>query len=289
MKLIIMKKKISILIPFYNEQEVLPVLFERLSAFIDDRPEYEWEILMIDDGSTDESLLMVKQWCDGDSRWHYVALSRNFGKEVAMMAGFDYVSGDCTIIMDADLQDPPEVIDEMIIYWQQGYQDVYGRRKTRGKEPWLRKQLSLLYYNILAKVTKIPVLKNTGDFRLLDKVCIEALKQLRESQRYTKGLFCYIGYKKYEVLFDRGDRAAGETKWNFFKLLSLAIEGITSYTTAPLRIATLAGFIISGGTFLYAMYFLIKTLIWDDTVRGFPTLIIVILFMGGINLLSLGQ
>lgn len=282
------KKNISILIPFYNEEEVLPVLFDRLSQFMDSRPQYEWDVLMVDDGSSDRSLELVKQKHTKDSRWHYIALSRNFGKEAAMMAGFDYVKGDCVVIMDADLQDPPEIIDEMAERWEEGYQDVYGRRKTRGKEPWLRKQFSLLYYYLLSKVTKIPILKNTGDFRLLDRVCIEALTKLRETQRYTKGLFCYIGFRKYEVLFDRGDRAAGTTKWNFFKLLSLAIEGFTCYTTIPLRFATICGIIASIGSFIYALYFLIKTLIWDDKTQGFPTLIIVILIMGGLILLSLG-
>jgi glycosyltransferase involved in cell wall biosynthesis len=231
---------------------------------------------------------MVKSHHENDSRWRYVDLSRNFGKETAMMAGFDYVTGDCVVIMDADLQDPPEIIDEMVKLWEQGYDDIYGRRKTRGQEPWLRKKLTLLYYNILQHLTKIPVLQNTGDFRLLDRICIDALKRLRETQRYTKGLYCWIGFKKAEVLFDRGDRAAGTSKWNFFKLLSLAIEGITSYTTVPLRIATVMGFITSLGSLVLMFYYLVKTILWDDPVSGFPTMIVVMLFLGGSILFSLG-
>lgn len=282
------RKLISILIPFYNEEDVLPILFGRIEEYISTRTQYEWEILMVNDGSSDNSLEMVKAQREIDPRWRYIDLSRNFGKETAMLAGFDYVKGHCVVIMDADLQDPPELIDQMTVLWEKGYDDIYGRRKSRGKEPWLRKKLTLLYYNILQHLTKIPVLQNTGDFRLLDRICIEALKQMRESQRYTKGLYCWIGFKKAEVLFDRDDRAAGSSKWNFFKLLSLAIEGITSYTTVPLRIATIMGILFSVGSFIYMLYFFIKSIIWGDPVSGFPTIIIVLLFLGGLILFSLG-
>lgn len=281
-------KKISILIPFYNEEEVLPMLFERIDDFINAREEFEWEILMVNDGSYDRGLEMVKDHHKKDKRWRYVDLSRNFGKETAMMAGFDYVTGDCVVIMDADLQDPPETIDKMISLWEEGYDDIYGKRRTRGREPWLRKKLTLLYYNILQHLTKIPVLQNTGDFRLLDRICIDALIKMRETQRYTKGLYCWIGFKKAEVLFDREDRAAGDSKWNFVKLLSLAIEGITSYTTVPLRIATIMGLITSVGSLILMFYYLIKTILWDDPVSGFPTIIVVMLFLGGLILFSLG-
>ena len=282
------RKLISILIPFYNEEDVLPVLFSRIDGFIASRPQYDWEILLVNDGSSDSSLEMVKAHRQLDARWRYVDLSRNFGKETAMLAGFDHVEGDCVVIMDADLQDPPEIIDSMVALWEQGYDDIYGRRKSRGKEPWMRKKLTLLYYKFLQHLTKIPVLQNTGDFRLLDRICIEALKKMREVQRYTKGLYCWIGFKKAEVLFDRDDRAAGKSKWNFFKLLSLAIEGITSYTTVPLRIATIMGLLCSVGSFIYMRYFFIKSLIWGDPVSGFPTLIIVMLLLGGLILFSLG-
>lgn len=282
------RRKVSVLIPFYNEQEVLPVLFDRLGRFMNGRMDVDWEVLMVNDGSTDRSLELVKAKHCEDKKWRYVELSRNFGKEIAMMAGFDYVTGDCVVVMDADLQDPPEVMDEMITLWQQGYDDVYGRRLTRGKEPWLRKFLTMRYYHMLQRVTRIPVLQNTGDFRLLDRICIDALCSMRETQRYTKGLYCWIGFRKAEVVFDRGDRAAGTTKWNFFKLLALAIEGITSYTVAPLRFATVVGLCSAVGSFVYMLYFLIKSFIWGDPVQGFPTMITVLLFMGGMILLSLG-
>jgi len=279
---------VSILIPFFNEAEVLPLLFDRLNAFMDCHTECQWEVLMVNDGSTDNSLLMVDQMHRKDNRWQYIDLSRNFGKEVAMMAGLDYVSGDCVVIMDADLQDPPELIPQMIALWRQGYDDVYATRRDRGKESPLRKHLSLTYYRILQHATKIPVLQNAGDFRLLDRCCIDALKQIREVQRYTKGLFCWIGFKKKEITFDRCDRAAGQTKWNYWKLFGLAIEGITSYTTMPLRISTIAGIIASLSAFVVMVYFLTKTLIWGDDVQGFPTLVVLMLFLGGLTLLSLG-
>lgn len=283
-----MKRKLSLLIPFYNEEEVLPMLHDRLCVFIDERKEYEWEILMVNDGSTDRSLDIVKSWYEADARWRYLDLSRNFGKEIAMMAGFDNVSGDCVVIMDADLQDPPEVIDEMIQLWQEGYDDVYGTRKSRGNEPWIRRNLTTLYYKILKRASDIPVLQNTGDFRLLDRICIDSLREMRETQRYTKGLYCWIGYRKKEITFDRQDRAAGKTHWNFLQLCSLAVEGITSYTTFPLRIATVLGLVGSIISIILIIFYLVKTIIWGDPVQGFPTLITVLLFMGSLILFFLG-
>lgn len=264
------------------------MLFERMDAFMDSMPNYEWEVLMTNDGSSDGSLALVREKHQQDDRWRYIDLSRNYGKEVAMMAGLDNVTGDCVVLMDADLQHPPEVIEKMLSLWEGGADDVYGKRRTRGKEPWLRKQFSLLFYRILQSTTRIPVLQNAGDFRLLDRCCIDALCSMRETQRYTKGLYCWIGFTKAEVLFDQDDRAAGETKWNFFKLLGLAIEGITSYTTAPLRFATFVGMACSMISFIVMIYFLVKSLIWGDIVQGFPTLIVTLLLVGGLILFCLG-
>ncbi|MDE7427017.1 MAG: glycosyltransferase family 2 protein [Muribaculaceae bacterium] len=281
-------KKISILVPMFNEQEVLPSLYDRLSSLMNANPDYEWEVVMVDDGSQDNTALLALQMRERDKRFHIVELSRNFGKETAMLAGIDTVSGDCMVIMDADLQHPPEVIPEMIKKWEEGYDDVYGKRISRGKEPWLRKKLTEFYYNLLQKSAHIPIIKNVGDFRLLDKSCVNALRQLRETHRYTKGLYCYIGFKKTSVDFEQGDREAGETKWNYFKLLGLAIEGITSYTTLPLRIATMMGSVISMGAMIYLVYVLFKTFLVGDPVAGFPTIIVCLLFLGGIILLTLG-
>lgn len=281
-------KKVSILIPFYNEQEVLPSLFERLQSLIDSNDNYQWEVMLINDGSTDNSLCLVKQMRLRDKRFRYIDLSRNFGKETAMLAGFDNVTGDCMVIMDADLQHPPEVIPQMLKLWEEGYDDIYGKRNNRGKEPWLRRKLSLLYYKLLQKTTNVSILQNVGDFRLLDRICIDALCSMRESQRYTKGMFQWIGFKKKEFTFDQDDRVAGNTKWSYIKLLNLAIEGITSYTTSPLKIATVMGLIVSLCAFIYMLFVLIKALAVGDPVAGYPTIMVVMLFLGGVQLLSLG-
>lgn len=281
-------KKVSILIPFYNEQEVLPSLFERLQSLIDSNDNYQWEVMLINDGSTDNSLCLVKQMRLRDKRFRYIDLSRNFGKETAMLAGFDNVTGDCMVIMDADLQHPPEVIPQMLKLWEEGYDDIYGKRNNRGKEPWLRRKLSLLYYKLLQKTTNVSILQNVGDFRLLDRICIDALCSMRESQRYTKGMFQWIGFKKKEFTFDQDDRVAGNTKWSYIKLLNLAIEGITSYTTSPLKIATVMGLIVSLCAFIYMLFVLIKAIAIGDPVAGYPTIMVVMLFLGGVQLLSLG-
>ena len=281
-------KKISILIPVYNEQDVLAALYERVSAVINANDRYLWEVVLVNDGSTDNTALMAMQMRNKDKRFHFVDLSRNFGKETAMMAGFDVVTGDCVVIMDADLQHPPEVIPDMVAKWEEGYDDVYGERITRGKEPWIRKKISLLYYKLLQRTTKTPILENVGDFRLLDRTCIDALRQLREIHRYTKGLYCYIGFKKGKVPFEQADRESGSTKWNFMSLLGLAIEGLTSYTTVPLRLATIVGSLVSFGAIIYLIYIIIKTIIVGEPVAGFPTLMVAILLLGGITLLSIG-
>ena len=281
-------KKISILIPCYNEEQSLPLLYPELVKLMDGNTAYDWELMFVNDGSKDNTLECLKQLRQQDARVNYVDLSRNFGKEVAMLAGFDYVTGDCMVIIDADLQHPPTLIPEMIKWWEQGYDDVYARRRTRGKESWLRKRLSLLFYKLLQRASRFEVLQNVGDFRLLDRCCINALKKMRESERYTKGMYSWIGFKKKEVEFKQGDRRTGVSSWSYRKLFSLAIDGITSFTTAPLRISTIAGFVISMCAFLYMIYVFIKALIWGDPVQGYPTLVILILFLGGIQLLSLG-
>jgi glycosyltransferase involved in cell wall biosynthesis len=282
-------KTITILIPCYNEEQSLPLLHKALNEVVEQINEYAFEFLFVNDGSYDRTLEILRELRQSDTRVNYVDLSRNFGKENAMLAGFDYAKGDAMIIMDADLQHPPTVIPEMIKIWDNGnVQDVYALRRTRGKESWLRKKLSLTYYKMLAKSCRFEVLQNVGDFRLLDRQAINALKQLRETERYTKGMYSWIGFTKKEILFDQQDRVAGESKWNFFSLLNSAIEGITSFSTMPLRMAGYIGGLTALGTFMYALYYFIKTLVVGEYVAGFPTLIIVILFLGGIQLLAIG-
>ena len=284
----IIMKKISILVPCYNEEQVLPLLYKALCDLSSQMTSYLWEFLFVDDGSTDKTLAILEQLHAKDERCNYVELSRNYGKEAAMLAGFDFVAGDAVVIMDADMQDPPALIPQMIAKWEEGFDDVYARRQTRGKESILRRLLSKWYYRILSRSTHTDVLPNVGDFRLLDRQCVEAMRSLREQGRYTKGMFCYIGFRKAEITFDRKDRAAGNSKMSYRSLFHLALEGILSYSTTPLKIASILGIVVSVFAFFYAVWILIKTLIWGDPVAGFPTLIVVILFLGGVQLLSVG-
>ena len=282
------KKIISILIPAYNEQEVLPQLFKRLDTLANKNKKYDWEFFFVNDGSRDKTMEIIKEKATSDKRISYLNLSRNFGKEIAMIAGIDNISGDALVIIDADLQDPPELIPEMIKLWEEGYDDVYARRKSREGETWFKKFTSEAYYRLLRSSTKIPIQVDTGDFRLLSKRCILALREFRESQRNTKAIFSWIGYRKKEIMYDRDARAAGSTKWNYMKLTDLAIDGITSFTTAPLRIAAICGMFVSFVAFLYIIYLLVRPLFGVPTGDGYSSILAVILFLGGIQLISLG-
>lgn len=300
-------KKISFLIPCYNEEESLPGLYAELVGFVAskatvrvtgdagetleqtfDMTGYEWEFLMVNDGSRDSTLDRLEELRSRDDRVSVLNLSRNFGKENAMLAGMDYFSGDALIIIDADLQDPLSVVPEMIYWWEKGYDDVYGRRLSRGKESRLRKAMSLQFYKIMQRTSNIDVLPNVGDFRLLDRRAVRAIISLRESQRYTKGLFCWVGFRKKGVDYARADRQAGKSSFNFKSLVNLAIEGIVGYSTMPLRVSTAVGIIVSLLAFIYLVVIIVKTLIWGEPVAGFPTLMCVILFLGGMQLLALG-
>ncbi|MDQ0194127.1 glycosyltransferase family 2 protein [Paenibacillus wynnii] len=281
-------KHISILIPAYNEEDVIEKLYERLRMVIDQLPFYTFEILFVNDGSKDNTFHIITALREIDRRISYVNLSRNFGKEIAMIAGLDYVNSDAVIIIDADLQDPPELIPRMIQYWEEGYDDIYAKRNSRSGETWIKKWTAKTYYRLLQGFTRIPLQENTGDFRLLDRRCIDALKSLRETQRYTKGMFSWIGYHKKEIMFDRDPRAAGESKWNYIKLVDLAIEGFTSFSTTPLRVSSFFGCIVSMVAFIYMGWVIIKTMLFGDPVAGYASLMTIMLFLGGIQLLSLG-
>ena len=283
-----MKRRVTILIPAYNEQAVLPQLFERLYQLQDSLPRYQLEFLFINDGSRDKTLRLIQQQAAKHASVAYVNLARNFGKETAMLAGFDHATGDALVIIDADLQDPPELIPRMIALWEDGYDDVYARRRSRQGETWLKKKTSEWYYKVLQKSTRVPIQRDTGDFRLLDRRCIDALTRLRESQRNTKALFSLIGYRKKELLYDRDPRAAGETKWNYRNLINLAIDGITSFTTAPLRFSSVLGAVVSLAAFGYILYLLVRPFFGVPTGDGYASLMAVVLFLGGVQLLSLG-
>ncbi len=275
-------------IPAYNEEECLHELYKRVTAVLSKLENYDYEILIINDGSKDKTLEILQELHDKDNHIQYVNLARNYGKEIAMAAGFDYVKGDVVVILDADLQDPPELIPDMISYYEAGYDDIYGRRKSRKGETWLKKTTAKLFYKLLQKSTRVDILKDTGDFRLLSRRAVEALKKYKEQRRYTKGFFALIGFKKKEFLYDRDSRVAGQSKWNYFNLFNLAIEGITSFSNFPLRLSSFLGIIVAAFGFIYIVFLVLKTLIFGEPVRGYPTLLSVIIFLGGIQLLSLG-
>ncbi len=280
--------KITLLIPCYNEQEVLEQLWLRLNTILGEISAVSFEILFINDGSTDNTLHVIKKLAAQHPQISYLDLSRNFGKELAMIAGIDYADSDAVIIMDADLQHPPELIPEMIAYWKEGYDDVCAKRRQRTGESFIRRWAANTFYSLLQKISTIKIQEHVGDFRLLDRRCVEAIKLMRETQRYTKGIFSWIGYRKKEILFDSALRAAGTTKWSWLKLINLAIEGITSFTTFPLRLSSIAGLVISLISFAYMGWIIFNTLIFGDPVQGFPTLVSIILFLGGIQLIFLG-
>ena len=281
-------KKISIIIPAYNEEDSLPFLYERLEKMINANSNYEFEILFVNDGSKDNTLNLIKEYREKDSRISYVDFSRNIGKEIGMIAGLDYATGDAVIFMDADLQDPPELIPEMIKYWEEGYDDVYAQRRTRAGETFLKKFTSKMYYKVLQTLTSVPIQKDTGDFRLLDRRCVNALKKLRETDRNSKSMFSWIGYKKKAVLYDRDPRVAGKTKWNYKKLVNLAIDGITSFTTSPLRISTYIAIPTFLALFVYFIYVIIKCITQNVAIQAFQAIILLVLFFSGVQILLFG-
>lgn len=281
-------KKISIIIPAYNEEEALPALMERITKFADDTKDYDFEFLFVNDGSKDRTIELIKEYREKDKRVCYVDFARNFGKETAMKAGIDYATGDAVVFLDADLQDPPEIITEMIKYWEEGYDDVYAQRKSRKGETWMKKFTSKMYYKILQDLTNVPIQKDTGDFRLLDRRCVNALKVMNESQRNSKSMFSWIGYKKKAIFYDRDPRVAGKTKWNYSKLINLAIDGITSFTTSPLRISTFIAIPTFLVLFVYFVYVIVKSFIVHQPIQAFQATILLILFFSGIQIMLFG-
>lgn len=281
-------KKVTILLPAFNEEASFGRLKECMTRVLSENPAYQWEFLLVNDGSRDKTLeQMASLYRDDPQHWSYIDLSRNYGKEVAMMAGFDYADGDALIIMDADMQHPVSVIPEMLSWWEQGYDDVFARRRT-SNEKWGKKMTSRLYYRLLQKTTNIPIQLDAGDFRLLDRRCVEALKMMRESERNTKGMFSWIGFRKKGIFYDQLEREEGESKWTFASLMHLAVNGLTSYTTAPLRIASIFGFIVALIAVIYLIYIVIRTLVFGEPVSGFPTIMVSMLFLGAVQLISIG-
>ena len=281
-------KKISIVVPFYNESASLPTFLQAVTAVTSKQTNYEFDFVFVNDGSQDDGVDILKGLMTTYPNVVIVDLSRNFGKEVAMLAGLDHSQGDATIIMDSDLQHPPAVIPEFIKYWEEGYYDVYAVRREREGESWLKIKTSELYYKILQSVSSTDVYPNAGDFRLLDRRVVEALVQTRESERYMKGLYGWVGFKKKEIYYDAAERINGETKFNFGKLWRLALNGITSFTTAPLTISIYVGLIVAMVGIFYGLYVLVTSLLGAPSVPGFPSLMVAILILGGLQLFVIG-
>lgn len=281
-------KSVTLLIPAYNEAESLPVFYLKLREFFRSQPNYQWQVLFVNDGSSDTTLSLIEAFHRDDPRFNYLDLSRNYGKEIALIAGLDHTKTDAAVIMDADMQHPLEAVPEMLAAWEEGYEDVYATRLADNQEGWFKRTSSRTYYRMLQRVTKVEIPADTGDFRLLDRRCIDALCQMRESQRNTKALYCLIGFKKKQIFYHQVERQYGKTKWSFLRLLNLAIDGVTSFTNAPLRISLILGFVISFLAFVYMLFIIVKTLFWGEPTTGFPTLAVLILFCGGIQLIVLG-
>lgn len=279
---------LSVIVPVFNEATVLDEFHQRLQTVLSGMQELVCEILYVNDGSADDSLAVLRRLAATDQTVGFISLSRNLGKEAAMSAGLDRVDSDAVVIIDADLQAPPELIPEMVRRWREGYDTVYGQRSERHGESWIKRATAHAFYRLMQGVGRFSIPADTGDFRLLSRRCVEAPRQIPERNRFMKGLFAWIGYPQVALRYSRDPRFAGDTKFNYWKLWNFALDGITSFTTMPLKLATYIGVLVAGAAFLYGVLIVVKTLLYGDPVAGFPTLITVILFLGGIQLLFLG-
>lgn len=278
---------LSVIVPFYNELEVLPVCRRRLDevlTLVDMRS----EVIFVDDGSQDGGADYLLTHPLENANTRVVRLSRNFGKEAAMSAGLDHARGDAVIILDADLQDPPELIPAMIARWREGYDVVLMKRRCRAGESAMKRFSAHVFYRLLQRISRFPIPEDVGDFRLMSRKCVNALNRLGESNRYMKGLFAWVGMPTSVMLYDRDPRAAGVSKWNYLALIRLALDGITSFTTAPLRLSMLAGLLAAGFGVLFGLWIVAKAMLFGDPTQGYPSLVALISFLGGIQLMGLG-
>src|SRR5690242_20141351 len=279
--------ELTVVVPAYNEAAVLAAFHQRLGNVLDALP-LDSAVLYVDDGSTDGTWASIEALLARDRRVRALKLSRNFGKEAALTAGLDHVTDGAAVVIDADLQDPPELIPELVAQWRAGYDVVYATRSARAGETRFKRFTAAAFYRAMERLSDTPLPRDTGDFRLLSRRALDALSRLRERQRFMKGLFAWIGYRQTSIRYERDPRFAGDTKWNYWRLSQLAVEGITSFSTAPLRLATWVGLGAAAFAFVYGLWVLAKALLWGDPVRGYPTLMVVILFLGGVQLLALG-
>ena len=279
--------ELSIVVPLYNEEANIDYLVERLVTVLDNL-NTTYEIVCINDGSRDNTLKLLVDYHVRNPAIKVVNLSRNFGKEIALTAGIDYTTGAAIIPIDADLQDPPELIEQLVAKWREGYDVVYATRRSRSGESWLKRFTANSFYRTIAKMSPVPIPANTGDFRLLDRQVVEAIKQLPERTRFMKGLFAWVGYKQTSILFDRAPRFGGKTTWNYWKLWNFALDGITSFSLFPLKVWSYIGLVVSFISLLYASFLILRTLIFGVDVAGYASLMVAVLFFGGIQLITLG-
>ena len=279
--------EISIIVPLYNESEGIKHLFARLIPVLQ-RLKTSYEIICINDGSQDNTLEKLLEFARQNKAIKIINLSRNFGKEIALTAGIDYAKGAAVIPIDADLQDPPESIEQLVDKWREGYDVVYATRRSRRGETWLKKISAKAFYSTIGKMSRVPIPANTGDFRLLDRRVVEAIKKLPERTRFMKGLFAWVGYKQTSVLFDREPRYSGKTTWNYWKLWNFALDGIISFSFLPLKVWSYVGISISLISLMYALILVVRTLVFGVDVPGYASLMVAILFLGGIQLITLG-
>ena len=282
---------LTIVVAAFDEAASLPLLHRRIAAALDAAAAdgVDGRMLYVDDGSSDGTWDVMRGLANGDRRVALLRLSRNFGKEAALTAGLDRVGEGAALILDADGQDPPELLPQFVAKWREGYDDVHGTRIAREGEGWLKKSSAHAFYRVIQRLSKTPVPADTGDFRLLSPRALAALRQLRERHRFMKGLFGWIGYNSVAIPYQRGPRAAGESKFTLWRLWNFALEGITSFSTAPLRLATYLGLGAAAVAFVYAVWIVAKALLFGDRVAGWPTMMAVILFLGGVQLVALGM
>jgi glycosyltransferase involved in cell wall biosynthesis len=280
------RQTLSIVVPAYNEEAVLGEFHQRLAATLDALP-VDAEVIYVNDGSHDGTPALLGALNRSDTRVSVIDFSRNFGKEIAMTAGLDCARGDAVIIIDADLQDPPELIPDMVREWQAGHDVVLMRRASRD-EGWFKKTTAHAFYWAIGRLSSVPIPADVGDFRLLSRRAVDALKRVPERSRFMKGLFAWIGFPAKEIHYHRDSRLAGKTKWNYWRLWNFALEGITSFSAVPLKVASYVGFATALVAFGYGVFVIGKTLLYGDPVRGYPTLVVLVLFLGGLQLMALG-
>ena len=281
--------RLTVVVAAYNEAEALPLLHARLLPVLAAMGDVDARILYVDDGSSDATWPVMHRLAAQDPRVALLRLSRNFGKEAALTAGLDMVDGGAAMILDADAQDPPELIPQFVAKWREGFDNVYGRRSERAGEGWAKRATASMFYRVIGRLSRTPVPEDTGDFRLLSPRALAALRKLRERHRFMKGLFGWVGFNGAEIAYEREARVAGRSKFNFWKLWNLALEGITSFSTAPLRISTYCGLLTALVALAYGIYVIVKALLYGDPVAGWPSMMAVILFLGGVQLIALGM